>query len=94
MTDTAAILAELKALDEKLDEVHEQVKKTNGRVTDIEIARAVEAGIRIERAAQVENTRVVRAEDLAKEAWIRPGIVAIVCTLLGVVLATVLNVPS
>ena len=89
--NVSAILARLDAMDEKLDEVHEQVKKTNGRVTDIEIARAVEAGVRIERASQLENNRQVRAEDLAKNAWVWPAAVAIFCTGLGATLARFLG---
>jgi hypothetical protein len=65
------------AADSKLDEIHTQVKKTNGRVSDLEISRATERGAALQRAATIEEVRVTRASDLARNAWIRPGLVAV-----------------
>ena len=62
--------------DKKLDEIHTQVIKTNGRVSDLELSRATERGAALQRAATIEDVRERRASDLARNAWIRPGIVA------------------
>lgn len=64
------------ASEEKQDEILAQVKKTNGRVTDLELSRATERGAALQRAATIEDVRVTRASDLARNAWIRPAGVA------------------
>lgn len=74
------------ATTDKLDEVYIQVKKTNGRVTDLEISRATERGAALQRAATIEDVRENRASDLAKNAWIKPALVAVIVVALDAVI--------
>ena len=74
------------ATTDKLDEVYIQVKKTNGRVTDLEISRATERGAALQRAATIEDVRETRATDLAKNAWVKPAVVAVTVVALDAVI--------
>lgn len=71
--------------EEDLPRIEAQVKMTNGRVTKIEYDRAVERGAALQRAATIEDVREVRASDLARNAWIKPGVLTLVAALIGAV---------
>lgn len=64
------ILVELKYLKETLTKIHEEVKKTNGRVTELEMKEARMEGIELGKAApRMIFTGVLTGAVLAGVIW-------------------------
>ncbi|MDP2712315.1 MAG: hypothetical protein Q8O56_13945 [Solirubrobacteraceae bacterium] len=74
----------------KLDNIQRQVQETNGRVTDLEKASAVDDALRQAAAVAVEERRKTLALQLAQHGWIRPAIAGAVTALLVTVLASLI----
>lgn len=55
-----------------LKSIDAQVKATNGRVTALEQAKAIAEGVRLARAADLEERRKAAAESIARHGWVRP----------------------
>jgi hypothetical protein len=70
--DTAVIIERLDQHDKKLDEVLVQVKKTNGRVTALEMTRAVDEALS-------------KRSETDSATW-RTGAIAMACVIVGWVL--------
>lgn len=59
---------------EKLDRIDHHGKLTNGRITELEKDKAVEAALRAAAANAVEERRKTLALNLAAHGWIRPAL--------------------
>jgi hypothetical protein len=70
--DSAVISERLAQHDRKLDEILAQVKKTNGRVTALEMARAVDEAL--------------AKRDKTTYSEVRYAVVALLCVIVGWVL--------
>ena len=76
----ARIEEALEGQGRQLGQIHEQVKITNGRVTELERVRAVSEALAIERSQVQAVTRQERA-------WVPPSMVNAVIFIAGVVVA-------
>ncbi len=65
----------LKRLDElavTCNEIRDQCKLTNGRVTQLEAGRIADEAVRAERAQVLEDRRSRAAHHIAAHGWVRP----------------------
>lgn len=83
----ADIYTALGRLDEKVDQIHDQVRRTNGRVTKLELDEAKRQGQEGER--EKESGRIVTPAE--KEGWTsrEKTLTAIITALLAIVGALV-----
>lgn len=91
--DINTILVELGRIATKLDlqqealaEIRKEVKKTNGRVTELEGREKVDRARLDEREHIAKHRREIRSE------WVRPVIVGILVVAVGAAVIAVLNV--
>lgn len=91
--DINTILVELGRIETKLDaqqealtEIRREVKKTNGRVTDLEGREQVDRARLDERQHIEQHRREIRSE------WLRPVIVGIIVLAVGAAAVALLNI--
>lgn len=91
-SDISAILQRLTRIEEKLDtqaralsEIGKEVKKTNGRVTDLETRE------REDRARLDERSAIEQAHSDEFRNWIRPIVVGILVLAIGAAIVAALN---
>ena len=94
-SDIHTILQRLTRIESKLDtqadavaDIRREVKKTNGRVTDLENRE------REDRARIDERSRIEDRQHDALVRWVRPVIVGIIVLALGAALVAALNLNS
>lgn len=69
-SDVSVILVKLEHLSDLLDQVHEEVKRTNGRVTELEMSEAKwQGGVESRRMFQMILTTVASGCLLAGVVW-------------------------
>lgn len=69
-SDVSVILVKLEHLSDLLDQVHQEVKRTNGRVTELEISEAKwQGGVESRRMFRFIATTVVSGSLLAGVVW-------------------------
>lgn len=71
--------------EDDLPRIESHVVKTNGRVTELEREQLLKEGAALQKAATIEDVRVTRAADLAKNAWVKPAVVAVLVVVLDAV---------
>lgn len=86
-TEVREHIADLRTeVREDLDEIKAEVRKTNGRVNSLEREKLLREGAALQKAATIEETRDRRATDIARNAWIRPGLMALLAAVSAVFL--------
>lgn len=86
LVELGRIATKLDAQQEALTEIRKEVKKTNGRVTDLEGRERVDRARLAERNDIEQHRREVRSE------WLRPVVVGILVLAIGAATVAVLNI--
>lgn len=68
----------------KLDTINDHVQRTNGRVTSLEQAAAIDAALRKAAAEAIDDRRRDKSLRLAEHGWVRPtiagGVIGLIAT--------------
>ena len=86
LVELGRIATKLDAQQEALTEIRSEVKKTNGRVTELEGREKVDRARLDEREHIQKHRREIRSE------WIRPVIVGILVLAIGATTVALLNI--
>jgi hypothetical protein len=86
LVELGRIATKLDAQQEALTEIRSEVKKTNGRVTELEGREKVDRARLDEREHIEKHRREIRSE------WIRPVIVGILVLAIGATTVALLNI--